>query len=62
MSIIIDDHVWIAPNVTIQKGAHISSNSVVASNSLINKQFSENGYIIGDIPAKVFKHISNWEI
>lgn len=62
MPIAIDDHVWIAPNVTIQKGSHIPSNSVVASNSLVNKCFSEIGSIIGGIPAKVLKHISNWEI
>ena len=58
----IGDNVWIAPNVTIQKGSQISSNTVVASNSLVNKNFTENSILIGGIPAKILKHIRNWEL
>ncbi len=58
----IGDKVWIAPNVTIQKGSQIASNTVVASNSLINKQYLESSILIGGIPAKILKHIRNWEL
>lgn len=58
----IGHKVWIAPNVTIQKGAEIASNTVVASNSLVNKKFTEGSALIGGIPARFLKHIRGWEI
>lgn len=58
----IGSNVWIAPNVTIQKGSRIPNNCVIASNSLVNKEFVKAGFIIGGIPAKELKQISRWEI
>lgn len=61
-SIEIGDKVWIAPNVTILKGCKIGNNSVIASNSLVNRKFEENNVVIGGIPAKILRHIKSWEI
>ena len=35
--VVIDDDVWIGANSTILKGVHIGKGSVIASNSLVNK-------------------------
>lgn len=59
--IIIGDHVWICPNVSILKDARIADNCVVGSMSLINKQFDEKGSLIAGIPAKVIKNGINWD-
>lgn len=47
--IVIGSKVWITPNVTILKGSIIPDNCIIASNSLVNKKFYQNGYIIGGI-------------
>lgn len=60
--IMISDKVWIAPNVTILKGASIPSCNIVASNSLINKKFTQSKMLIGGIPAKELKPIADWKL
>lgn len=49
--IVIGDCVWIGNRVTINRGCVIPSNFIVASNSLVNKDFSEyngqNGFLAG---------------
>lgn len=58
----IGDKVWVAPNVTILKGSKIGNNSIIASNSLVNRKFEESNVVIGGIPAKILRHIKSWEI
>lgn len=59
--IIIDEHVWVASDVTILKGTYIPSNSVVACNSLVcGLKQQEKGCIIGGIPAKKIRENINW--
>jgi acetyltransferase-like isoleucine patch superfamily enzyme len=60
--VVIGNKVWIAANCTISKGTRICDNTVVASNSLVNKPFTEGDCIIGGTPAKALKHISHFEI
>lgn len=60
--ILIGNNVWIAANTTILKGSAISDNTVVASNSLVNKKFTNSSCIIGGSPAKVIKNIGSFEI
>ncbi len=52
----VDDNVWIANRVSIAKGSFIPRDSIIASNSLVNKDFSksESGIFAG-IPAKLMK-------
>lgn len=55
-TIIIEDNCWIGNRCTIQKGTHLPDNTVVASNSMVNKDFSAlpAGVIAGS-PAKHVK-------
>ena len=62
MEIIIGNNVWIAANTTILKGSVISDNTVVASNSLVNKKFTQGKCIIGGSPANVIKSIGYFKI
>jgi hypothetical protein len=58
----IGNKVWIAANATVLKGSVICDNTVVASNSLVNKKFNESNCIIGGSPAKKLKQIGSFEI
>lgn len=60
--IIIGNKVWIAANTTVLKGSVIQDNTVVASNSLVNRNIVEGSCIIGGCPAKVLKKIGWFEI
>ena len=55
--IIIGDYVWIGNRTTISKGAVIPDESIIASNSLVNKDLSENGShcLFAGMPVKVVK-------
>lgn len=52
--VVLEHNVWVANSVSIMKGAYLPAYTVVASNSLVNKNFSEIGEhcLIGGIPAK----------
>lgn len=58
--IIVGRHVLISNNVSITKGARIPDGTVVASNSLVTKAFTEPNTLIGGIPAKVLKREISW--
>lgn len=58
----IGNHVWIAANTTILKGTIIGNDCVVAGNSLLNKSYELNNYIIAGIPAKAIKPIGGWQV
>lgn len=60
-NIVIEDRVWIADNVTILKGSHISSGSVVGINSLVTKKFETKNIIIAGNPAKEIKKEIIWK-
>jgi serine acetyltransferase len=52
--VIIENNVWVANGVSVMKGTYLPAYTVVASNSLVNKNFKEMGEhcMIGGIPAK----------
>lgn len=52
--VILEHNVWIANSVSIMKGTYLPAYTVVASNSLVNKNFSEMSEhcLIGGIPAR----------
>lgn len=56
--IVINDYCWIGNNSTIMPGSVLPEKSIVASHSLINKDFSESPQypLIGGIPAKVISN------
>jgi len=63
--IFLGDENWVGNKTTIMKGTITSNNCIIASNSLLNKDYSElgNNILIGGIPAKLLKeNISrDWE-
>ena len=58
--IIIRKNCWIGNRCTISKGAILGNDTVVASNSLVNKKFTETNVIIGGIPGKIIKTGITW--
>lgn len=53
--IAIGDRVWIGNRTTVSKGAVIPSDTIVASNSLVNKDFSDMGpyCMLAGMPAEI---------
>lgn len=60
-SVTIGNHVWIAANSTILKGTKIPSNSIVGTNSTVNKIFELENSMIAGVPAKLVKENINWD-
>jgi acetyltransferase-like isoleucine patch superfamily enzyme len=58
--IIVDDNVWIGSRCVILKGAKISKNSILASNSLLSKPIPEMNVILAGNPAKIVKTNIKW--
>lgn len=49
----IGNNCWIANNVSISKGVTIPNNTIVASNSYVNKTFEQEYTLLAGIPAKI---------
>lgn len=62
--IIFGNHVWLGNGVIINKGTTIPDNTIVASRSLCNKDYTQEGNfcIIAGTPAKVVSRNKTWEI
>jgi acetyltransferase-like isoleucine patch superfamily enzyme len=58
--ITIEDDVWIGINVTILKGVTVGAGSVIAANSLVNKDVPPRTLVAG-VPAKVIKQDVKWK-
>lgn len=58
----VGNNVWIAANTTVMKGTILPNDTIVATNSLVNRQFDEENTIIGGQPAKVLKHFHKFII
>ena len=59
-SVFIGNHVLCFQNSSIFKGSYISNDSVIASNSLVNKKFTEANILLVGTPAKIKKQNINW--
>lgn len=57
----IEDNVWAASNVIILKGSNISNNSILASGTVVCKEFKESNVIIGSNPGKIIKNNIFWK-
>lgn len=58
-SIIIERHVWLSENVSIQKGVIIGSDTVVAANSLVSRSLGR-GVLAAGTPAKPIRTGITW--
>lgn len=56
----INNHVWIAANVTILKGVIIGENSIIGTCAVVTKSCTSNSIIAGN-PAMVVKENINWD-
>lgn len=54
LPVIIEDDVWIGQNVTIMRGRHIATGSIIAANCVLTKDFPPYS-IVGGNPGKLIK-------
>ena len=59
-NVIIQDEVWLAAGVRVQKGVTIEKGSVVGTASIVTKNVAKNSLAVG-IPAKVVKSNICWK-
>ena len=59
--ITIGSNVWIGSRCMIIKGTHIPANSIIASNTFLNKSLDGEGNIFGGSPVKILKSEVTWE-
>lgn len=57
---VIGNHVWIAPNSKIMKGAVIADGCIVGSDTTVAKEFKQPNSLIVGRPARVVKSNVNW--
>lgn len=55
----IGNHVWIAPDTKIMKGANIEDGCVIGTNTMVNSVIVSNSLAVG-VPAKIVKHNIMW--
>lgn len=60
-SIYINNHVWLADDVTILKGVTIGEGSIIGIHSLVTKSIPEHSIAVG-VPAKIIKSEIVWEL
>lgn len=58
-SVSIGNHVWIAPNTKIMKGAQIGAGSIIGSNTMVSKEYPANSLIVG-MPGRVVRENVSW--
>ena len=61
---LIGKHCWIGNHVIVNKGVVLPNNTIVASRSLVNKDFTCEGEycVLAGIPAKVIQRNKKWTI
>ena len=55
----LSEHIWTGQGVTILKGVHIASNSIVGNGSLVTHDIESNTLNVG-FPSHVIKNNINW--
>lgn len=58
-NVVIGNHVWVAPNSKIMKGAEIGEGTVIGSDTMINKPIPSRVLAVG-MPARVVKENIEW--
>ena len=63
-SVAIGKHCWIGNHVIVNKGTQLADNTIVASRSLVTKDFAQEGEycVLAGIPAKVIQRNKAWAI
>lgn len=58
--IVIGNYVWVAANSTLLKGTLVKDDTVIASDSTINRKFNESNVILAGKPASVVRKNIKW--
>lgn len=60
----IGEHTWLCNGVTVNKGTQIPANTIVASHSLCNRDYTSEGSccVLAGVPAKVVARDKDWRI
>lgn len=58
--IFIEDNVWVGCRALILKGSRIPSNSVIAANTVVNKNLEDPKSLYAGIPARIIKKNITW--
>jgi len=58
--VLINEHVWLADNVTILKGVTVGAHSIVGINAILTHTIEANVIAVGN-PAKVVKENISWK-
>ena len=58
--IVIEDHVWIAPDISVLKGVNVGDGSVIGIGSVVTKSVPKNSIAVGN-PAKTIKPNITWD-
>ncbi len=58
--VVVEDKVWLSHHVSVHKGAHISSGSLVSAHSLVLGPLPER-VLAGGIPAKILRENIRWD-
>jgi hypothetical protein len=56
----IGDHVWLAANCSVIKGARIGDNSVIAAHSLVGSMTVPESSFVCGVPGRVFRGETGW--
>jgi len=59
--IVIGNHVWCGLNTIFLKNSTVSSDSIIAAGSTINKPFHNSNLLIAGSPARVVRDGVNWD-
>lgn len=54
-SIVIGDDVWLGAHSVITAGTHIANGVVVAAGAVVTRSITQEGVIVGGIPAKIIR-------
>ncbi len=57
--VVIGNHVWIAPNTKIMKGAQIEDGAIIGSDTMVNRGVPANTLAVGH-PARIVKQNVKW--
>lgn len=57
----IGDNCWLAANAVILPGVELGDHTVVAAGAVVNQSFTEGNCVLGGVPAKIIKELSEYE-
>lgn len=60
-SVVIGSHTWLAAQVDILKGVHLSHDTIVGYNSCVTKSFEESNILLAGYPAIIKKRNISWK-